>query len=72
VDEIPFLWSWIDFLKWYKLFHATKRNVTLHGIPRIIVSDRDAKFLSYFLKTLWCKLGTKLLFSTTCHLQTNG
>ena len=38
-------------------------------MPRTIVSARDVKFLSYFWKTLWCKLGTKLLFSTTCHPQ---
>jgi transposase InsO family protein len=28
--------------------------------------------LNHFWRTLWFKLGTKLLFSTTCHPQTNG
>jgi hypothetical protein len=44
-----------------------KEIVWLHGVPRSIVSDRDVKFLSYFWRVLWGKLGTKLLFLTTCH-----
>jgi hypothetical protein len=49
-----------------------RKIVRLHGVPRIIVSNHDTKFLSYFWKTLWDKLGTQLLFSMPCHPQTYG
>jgi hypothetical protein len=46
--------------------------IRLHGLRRSIVSDRDVKFLSYFWKLLWGKLRAKLLYSTTCHPQTDA
>jgi len=40
-----------------------RETVRLRGIPKSIVSGHNVKFLGYFWKTLWEKLGTKLLFS---------
>ena len=48
-----------------------QKIIRLYDMPKTIILDKDAKFLSYFWKILWSKLGTKL-FSTTCHPQTYG
>jgi len=46
--------------------------VRLHGIPKKIVLDRDAKFTSNFWKELLVGLGIDLAFSRTYHLYKDG
>jgi hypothetical protein len=49
-----------------------KEIVRLHGLPKSIVSDRDTKFIRHFWRTLWKKLGTNLMFSSSYHPQMDG
>jgi hypothetical protein len=42
------------------------------GCPRVIISDCDPKFTSEFWQNLFDFLGTKLVFSTAYHPQTDG
>ena len=42
------------------------------GIPRILLTDRDRKFLSELWTELFKKLGVELLYSTAYHPQTDG
>jgi len=44
----------------------------LHGLPKVIVSDRDTKFTGHFWRALQKLLGTKLGISTSYHPQTDG
>jgi hypothetical protein len=44
----------------------------LHGLPRVLVSDRDPKFVSGFCQTLWRRLGTRLNMSSNRHPETYG
>ena len=49
-----------------------KQIFRLHGVPKVIVSDRDTKFTGNFWKDLFKGLGTQLNFSIAYHLQTDG
>nr|KYP59270.1 Transposon Ty3-I Gag-Pol polyprotein [Cajanus cajan] len=67
------------FIHYHKIDDASnierlffKEVVRLHGLPKTIMLDRDTEFLIHFWKSHWSRLGTKLLFSTTCHPQTDG
>ncbi|MBW0541634.1 hypothetical protein O181_081349 [Austropuccinia psidii MF-1] len=42
------------------------------GVPKIIISDRDPKFISGFWTNFYEILGTKLAFSTASYPQTDG
>ena len=49
-----------------------KQIFQLHGIPKVIISDRDPKFKGKFWKYLFKGLNTTLNFSTSFHPQTDG
>jgi hypothetical protein len=44
----------------------------LHGIPKIIISDRDPIFIGNFWNELFSSLGTQLAHKSSYHLQSNG
>nr|GFA05170.1 putative reverse transcriptase domain-containing protein [Tanacetum cinerariifolium] len=45
---------------------------TRHGIPSSIISNRDPRFASNFLRAFQKALGTRLDMSTAYHLETDG
>ncbi|GJX23672.1 putative reverse transcriptase domain-containing protein [Tanacetum coccineum] len=49
-----------------------KEVVSKHGVPVLIISDRDGKFTSHFWKFLNKALGTRLDMSITYHPETDG
>nr|GEX70644.1 reverse transcriptase domain-containing protein [Tanacetum cinerariifolium] len=47
-------------------------QVSRHGVPVLIISDRDSRFTCQFWQSLQKALGTQLDMSTAYHPQTNG
>ena len=44
----------------------------LHGLPEVLISDRDPRFSSRFWRSLFDLLGTQIRMSTAFHPQTDG
>ena len=53
-----------------KLFFANW--VQYFGIPKWLVHDRDVHFTASFWRALWAILGTRTLFNSAYHPQTDG
>ena len=49
-----------------------KNVVRYHGFPRSIVSDHGTRYVLKFCEAFQRALGTKLLWSTSFHLATDG
>nr|GEZ56772.1 hypothetical protein [Tanacetum cinerariifolium] len=64
------VWKWeritIDFVS------RLPRMPSGHGVPVLIISNRDSQFMSRFWRSLQEALGTNLDMITTYHPQTNG
>ena len=48
------------------------RIVSLHGVPKTIISDRGSQFIARFWEQLQASLGTQLIRSSAYHPQTDG
>ncbi|GJT64475.1 putative reverse transcriptase domain-containing protein [Tanacetum coccineum] len=77
--EIPELTKSAHFLPIHEDFKLERlaRNyindiVAIHGVPVLIISDRDGRFASHFWRALQKELGTRLDMSTAYHPQTYG
>ena len=76
IDKLSKAAHFIPVKSTYKVFNIVdifmKEIFKLHGIPKVIVSDRDTEFTGNLWKALFKGLGTQLNFSTAYHPQTDG
>jgi hypothetical protein len=48
------------------------RMLSLHGVSKMIISDRGSQFITHFWEPLHASLGTHLIHSSAYHPQTDG
>ncbi|GJV02453.1 retrotransposable element Tf2 [Tanacetum coccineum] len=68
------IWSEIsmDFIESLPKSHRKSVILVLHGLPKVIVSNRDKVFISHFWQSLFKVLKFQLHLSTAYHPQTDG
>jgi hypothetical protein len=76
VDKLSKETHFIPVKSTYKAINIVEILMTeifrLHGISKVIISDRDVKFTRIFWKDLFKGLGTQLDFITSYHPQMDG
>ena len=76
VDKLSKVTHFIPVKTTYKAANIAdiflKQIFRLHGIPKVIISDRDPKFEGNFWRSMFKGLNTTLNFSTLFHPQTDG
>jgi len=76
VDKLSKFAQFILVKSTHKVAHIAeiflKEIFRLHGVPKIVMSDRDVKFTSNFWKSLFAGLETRINFSTSYHPKTDG
>ena len=76
IDKLSKVAHFIPVKSTYKAMNIAyiflKEIFRLHGIPKVIISDRDVKFTWNFWRYLFSELETRLNFSTAYHPQTDG
>ena len=69
VDSFPCTKN-ITAIEYARLF--VNQMFRLHGMPEVIISDRDPRFVSKFWKEMLSLLGTDLRFSIFFHIEIDG
>jgi hypothetical protein len=76
IDKVSKYVHFIAVKSTYKVINIAeifmKEIFRMHGIPKMVISDRDVKFTSNFWKELFVGLNTNLNFNRNYHPQMDG